>query len=82
MRNSFRHLSLVGLLLATSSMNTFADDKSTAAQLDTTPPPADTALTPDQTPPFTVPSAAETPSGGSIGKTATADETAPEELAN
>lgn len=83
MRNSLKHVSLVGLLLATTSLAVFAEDKPTAAQLETTPPAADGALTPDQTPPFTMPSATDTsPASDSIGKTAstdTSDNTATEE---
>jgi hypothetical protein len=70
---------LTTILIASLSFNVFADNKPTAAQLDTTPPPADGALTPDQTPPFIMPTpAVDAP----IGKTAEADEPTTEEQLN
>jgi hypothetical protein len=62
-------ISFVSVFFLVNSFTAFAEGKTTPAQLDTTPPPADGALTPDQTPPFLLSTAPTAP----IGKTAAAD---------
>jgi hypothetical protein len=72
MNTLLKQLSLLAAITATSSMNVFADNS--PAQLDTTPPPPESALTAEQTPPISSPggTASTAPSGsmgagGSIG---------------
>jgi hypothetical protein len=75
MKTLLKQLSLLAAIMATSSMNVFADNS--PAQLDTTPPPPETALTADQTPPIgsqggtasSAPSGSVGAGGGSIGAT-------------
>jgi hypothetical protein len=59
--------------LLLTSMTAFAAD-SIPVQLDTTPPPAEAGLTPEQTPPVLLNAATDTtPAAGSAGATASPD---------
>jgi hypothetical protein len=66
MKTFLKQVSLLGAITASLCMNAFADN--TPAQLDTTPPPPEAALTADQTPPITAPGGSVlTAPGGAVG---------------
>ena len=70
MKIFLQRFSLISTLTVILSMNVYAAD-AVPAQLDTTPPPMDAALTADQTPPIPVTqdnnAAASTPGASTIG---------------